>query len=79
MRLRVVEARDATHDFLNALEPAPAPPAADSVVLVVSELVTNALRDAGSECSLHLTAHPGTLTVTVTDLRPNPPRTRTPT
>ncbi len=41
------EARDATRAFLSNLAQAPGPETIDNVVLVVSELVTNALRHAG--------------------------------
>ena len=44
----VAEARETTRAFLEALDqPAVDPEAADTVVLVVSELVTNALRHGG--------------------------------
>jgi anti-sigma regulatory factor (Ser/Thr protein kinase) len=52
--------------------------AADTVVLVVSELVTNALRHGGGACTLDLTAHPDSIEVTVHDRSPEMPRTRTP-
>jgi two-component sensor histidine kinase len=44
----VAGARDSTRGFLEGLLPALAPETADTVVLVVSELVTNALRHGGS-------------------------------
>ncbi|MEU9191503.1 ATP-binding protein, partial [Streptomyces sp. NPDC048484] len=52
--------------------------AADTVVLVVSELVTNALRHGGGTFSLDLTAHPDSIAVAVHDRSPQAPRMRTP-
>lgn len=64
----VADARDAARAFLEGLrQPAVAPDAADTVVLVVSELVTNALRHGGGTCTLELTAHPDTIEVAVHD------------
>jgi anti-sigma regulatory factor (Ser/Thr protein kinase) len=40
---------------------------ADTVVLVVSELVTSAPRHGGGACTLDLTAHPDSIEVTVHD------------
>ncbi|GGW09304.1 hypothetical protein GCM10018980_22620 [Streptomyces capoamus] len=54
-----------------------APDAADTVVLVVSELVTNALRHGGGRCTLELTAHPDTIEVAVHDPSRHVPRMRT--
>lgn len=48
----VADARDTARAFLTCLrQPAVAPDAADAVVLVVSELVTNALRHGGGRCT----------------------------
>ncbi|MFF1411924.1 ATP-binding protein [Streptomyces sp. NPDC058289] len=75
----VAGARQAAHAFLEALgQPAMDPEHADTVILVVSELVTNALRHGGGTYTLRLTAHPGTTEVAVDDLSPDPPRMRTP-
>ncbi|MFJ9341977.1 ATP-binding protein [Streptomyces sp. NPDC101733] len=74
----VAEAREAARDFLAALRPPADPDAADTVVLVVSELVTNALRHGGGAYTLRLTAHPGSIEVAVDDLSPRPPRMRVP-
>ncbi|MBT2541482.1 ATP-binding protein [Streptomyces sp. ISL-44] len=52
--------------------------AADTVVLVVSELVTNALRHGGGTCTLDLTAHPDSVEVAVHDQSREAPRMRTP-
>lgn len=75
----VADARDAARAFLEGLrQPAVAPDAADTVVLVVSELVTNALRHGGGTCTLELTAHPDTIEVVVHDPSRHAPRMRTP-
>lgn len=47
-----------------------------TVVLVVSELVTNAKRHAGGVTGFRLDAAPGSVTVTVTDASTTPPRLR---
>lgn len=46
--------------------------------LVVSELVTNALRYGGGTCTLDLTAHPDSIEVAVHDRSPQAPRPATP-
>jgi len=57
--------RARARDFLRGLRPAIAAEAAETVVLVVSELVTNALRHGGGACTLQLTAHPDRIEVAV--------------
>jgi anti-sigma regulatory factor (Ser/Thr protein kinase) len=74
----VAGARDSAREFLEGLVPAVAPETADTVVLVVSELATNALRHGGGACTLHLTAHPDSIEVAVHDPSPQVPRMRTP-
>ncbi|WP_329448325.1 ATP-binding protein (plasmid) [Streptomyces sp. NBC_01426] len=74
----VAEARQAARTFLDTLVPAVDPEHADTVVLVVSELVTNALRHGGGTHTLRLAAHPGTIEVAVDDSSPRMPRMRTP-
>ncbi|WUH92804.1 ATP-binding protein [Streptomyces sp. NBC_00433] len=75
----VAGARESVRDFLDGLgQPAMAAEAADTVVLVVSELVTNALRHGGGTCTLELTAHPNSIEVDVRDRSPQAPRMRTP-
>lgn len=69
--------RARAQDFLRGLRPAIAAEAAETVVLVVSELVTNALHHGGGACTVQLTAHPDSTEVAVHDHRP-PPRMRTP-
>ena len=71
-------ARDSVRIFLAGLARPIAPRAADTIVLVVSELVTNALRHGGGACVLELTAHPDGIDVAVHDDSPQPPRMRTP-
>lgn len=48
------------------------------MILVISELATNALRHGGGTCTLQLTAHPDSIEVLVHDASPRPPRMRTP-
>lgn len=75
----VADARETTRAFLEALgQPAVGPEAADTVVLVVSELVTNALRHGGGAFTLRMTAHPDLIEVAVDDPSPRAPRMRTP-
>ncbi|MEV8545076.1 ATP-binding protein [Streptomyces sp. NPDC051572] len=74
----VARARESTRDFLGGLHRPIAAEEADTVVLVVSELVTNALRHGGGACTLDLTAHPDSIEVTVHDRSPEMPRMRTP-
>lgn len=74
----VAVARNIARDFLAGLvDPIPAE-AADTVVPVVSELVNNALRHGGGDCTLELTAHPDGIEVAVRDRGPQVPRMRTP-
>ncbi|MCX4783089.1 ATP-binding protein [Streptomyces sp. NBC_01264] len=75
----VSEARQATRTFLGALGPWGVDrDCADTVILVVSELVTNALRHGGGSYTLRLAVHPDTIEVAVEDSSPLPPRMRTP-
>ncbi|MFD9381311.1 ATP-binding protein [Streptomyces sp. NPDC059999] len=74
----VAEARQAARVFMGSLMPSVDAEHADTVVLVVSELVTNALRHGGGTHTLHLTAHPDTIEVAVDDSSPRMPRMRTP-
>ena len=74
----VAGARESARDFLEGLVRPIAAEAADTVVLVVSELVTNALRHGGGTCTLDLTAHPDSIEVAVHDRSPQAPRMRTP-
>ncbi|MFF8958109.1 ATP-binding protein [Streptomyces sp. NPDC014894] len=71
-------AREAARAFTDRLTPAPDPATADTLVLVVSELVTNALRHGGGRYVLKLSAGPDAVTAAVTDPNPAPPRERAP-
>ncbi|NEW69820.1 ATP-binding protein [Streptomyces rhizosphaericus] len=72
-------ARHLTSTFLEGLRPAPDQGAADAVMLVVSELVTNAVRHSGGRfCSLRVSADPDAITVAVGDASRVPPRRRAP-
>ncbi|OPF83245.1 ATP-binding protein [Streptomyces antioxidans] len=72
-------ARHLTSTFLEALRPAPDQGAADAVMLVVSELVTNAVRHSGGRfCSLRMSADSEAITVAVGDASRVPPNRRTP-
>ncbi|MGY4394707.1 ATP-binding protein [Streptomyces sp. TE12347] len=73
------EARQAARAFHEALgQPAICREEADTVVLVVSELVTNALRHGGGAYTLRLTAHPSCIEVAVENPSPRMPRMRAP-
>ncbi|MFE2275643.1 ATP-binding protein [Streptomyces lavendulae] len=75
----VAGARQAARTFLEALwQPAIGREQADTVVLVVSELVANALRHGGGAYTLRLAVHPGTIEVAVEDPSPWMPRMRAP-
>ncbi|WP_033279274.1 ATP-binding protein [Streptomyces sp. NRRL F-525] len=74
----LADARERARDFLGGLDRPIAAEAADTVALVVSELVTNALRHGGGTCTLDLTAHPDGIEVAVHDRSPQTPRMRTP-
>ncbi|MER5871434.1 ATP-binding protein [Streptomyces sp. NPDC002044] len=75
----VAGARNSVRAFLDGLrQPSVDQDSADSVVLVVSELVTNALRHGGGACTLDLTAHPESIEVAVHDGSPHAPRMRVP-
>ncbi|MFC9824427.1 ATP-binding protein [Streptomyces erythrochromogenes] len=74
-------ARDATRAFLHQaaqVRPPAQPSHADSVLLVVTELVTNALRYTGGPCALHLELRGDHLEIRVTDTSPWRPRPRPP-
>ncbi|MFF4324016.1 ATP-binding protein [Streptomyces sp. NPDC001568] len=75
----VADARRTARTFLGSLrEPIIDQDGADGVLLVVSELVTNALRHGGGAYTLRLTAHPGCIEVTVEDPSPLMPHLRAP-
>lgn len=71
-------ARAVAKAFTRGLSPAPAPDVADAILLVVSELATNALRHGGGRYTLELSAGPDSVTVAVSDPNPAAPRARPP-
>ncbi|THA73456.1 ATP-binding protein [Streptomyces sp. A0642] len=71
-------AREAARAFVVSLVPAVDRTAGDSLVLVVSELVTNALRHGGGRYAMALSATDDVVTVEVSDPSPVPPRERAP-
>ncbi|PWI16901.1 ATP-binding protein [Streptomyces sp. Act143] len=74
----IARARAAARDFIDSLEPAPAPQTAQTLALVVSELTTNALRHGGGRYTLELGATPDAVAVAVSDLSSEPPHERAP-
>ncbi|MGC5535422.1 ATP-binding protein [Streptomyces sp. SR-10] len=74
----ISRARRAARAFADRLVPQPCPDVADTLVLVVSELVTNALRHGDGTFTLRLNAHPDAVEVAVDDASPQWPRMRTP-
>ncbi|MFD9505017.1 ATP-binding protein [Streptomyces sp. NPDC060035] len=75
----VADARETARIFLEGLwQPAVDSEVADTVVLVVSELVTNALRHGGGTYLLRLTANPDLIEVAVGDPCSQAPRMRAP-
>ncbi|RDG35888.1 ATP-binding protein [Streptomyces corynorhini] len=72
------EAREATDGFLDGLCPEPSDRTRQNLLLVVSELVTNALRHAGEVTSLRLRADRRSLQIEVRDPSPALPLDRTP-
>lgn len=72
------DARDAVSAFVARLHPAPTTHMVQSLLLLVSELVTNAVRHAGAVTALWLTADRRGVHVRVTDPSPARPRNRTP-
>ncbi|KQX88342.1 MULTISPECIES: ATP-binding protein [Streptomyces] len=74
----VHRAREASRAFAGRLAPAPDATTADSLVLVVSELTTNALRHGGGRYTLVLSATTDSVTAAVSDPSPELPHERTP-
>lgn len=70
-------ARDVARGFLSDLAPSGGDEA-DAVLLVVTELISNAVRHAGGVTGFGLGAGPGTVTVTVHDASRRPPRPQPP-
>ncbi|MFF2254956.1 ATP-binding protein [Streptomyces sp. NPDC058142] len=75
---KAADARDAASGFLACLHPAPPTPTAQDLLLLVSELVTNARRHAGTVTALHLSADRRHIHVTVDDPSPAHPQDRSP-
>lgn len=72
------EARHLTRGYLATLSPQPTPETVDMALLVVSELVTNALQHASGVTGFGLSASRHVLHVTVCDGSPVLPHERTP-
>ncbi|MFJ4963165.1 Anti-sigma F factor [Streptomyces sp. ADI96-02] len=75
---RAADARDAVSAFVARLHPAPTAHMVQNLLLLVSELVTNAVRHAGAVTALWLTADRAGVHVRVTDPSPAHPQDRTP-
>ncbi|MFG2889008.1 ATP-binding protein [Streptomyces sp. NPDC048248] len=75
---QAADARHAVAAFLSGLQPPASSETTQNVLLVVSELVTNALRYAGEVTALRLTAEGDALRVAVEDPSPDQPRERSP-
>ncbi|MFI6345028.1 ATP-binding protein [Streptomyces sp. NPDC050560] len=74
----IAHARDVARAFAESLVPPPAADRGETVAVVVSELVTNALRHGGGRYRMHLSADADAVHVAVGDLSPEPPRERDP-
>ncbi|WP_328318220.1 ATP-binding protein [Streptomyces sp. NBC_00388] len=72
------QAREAVRAFSDGLSPAPDPASAEALVLVVSELATNAVRHGGGSYTLRLSTDTATMTAAVSDRSPALPRARVP-
>lgn len=75
---RAADARDAVSAFVARLHPAPTSHTIQDLLLLVSELVTNAVRHAGAVTALWLTADRRSVHVRVTDPSPAHPHDRMP-
>ncbi|WP_327739212.1 ATP-binding protein [Streptomyces nojiriensis] len=76
-----VSARDATRAFLlraARIRPPTGPGNDDAVLLVVGELVANAMRHTRGPASLHLELDGDHIDICVTDTSPDPPKPRPP-
>ncbi|MFE2481328.1 ATP-binding protein [Streptomyces sp. NPDC059389] len=74
-------ARDATRAFLHRaarIRPPAEPGNGDAVLLVVDELVANAMRHTRGSASLHLELNGDHIDICVTDTSPDPPMPRRP-
>ncbi|MCX5141010.1 MULTISPECIES: ATP-binding protein [unclassified Streptomyces] len=75
---RAAEARAAATAFVAQLNPAPSARAIQNLLLLSSELVTNAIQHAGSVTALSFKADNGALHVRVADPSPAHPQSRVP-
>ncbi|MFF3214240.1 ATP-binding protein [Streptomyces sp. NPDC002886] len=71
-------ATDAFLDHATKVRPPDRPEYSDAVQLVVTELVTNAIRHTDGPAALHLELHEDHVKIRVTDTSPNPAMPRTP-
>lgn len=75
---RAAEAREAASAFIATLYPAPPVGTVQNLLLLVSELVTNAIRHAGAVTALSFSATRTALQVRVADPSPAHPQQRVP-
>lgn len=75
---RAAQARDAAAEFLADLRPTPPASTVQDLALLVSELVTNALRHAGGVSAMSLRADRRSIQVIVADPSPAHPQDHTP-
>ncbi|MFH9138064.1 ATP-binding protein [Streptomyces sp. NPDC017524] len=75
---KAADARDAVSTFVARLHPAPTSHTVQNLLLLVSELVTNAVLHAGAVTALWLTADRQGVHIRVTDPSPAHPQDRTP-
>ncbi|MGW0856910.1 ATP-binding protein [Streptomyces sp. NPDC002690] len=75
---RAAEARDAIAAFLERLDPPPRSDTVQNLLLLVSELVTNAIRHAGGVSALRFAADRRVLQIRVSDRSSAHPQDRTP-
>lgn len=75
---KAADARDAVSTFVARLHPAPTTHTVQNLLILVSELVTNAVLHAGAVTALWLTADRRGVHVRVTDPSPAYPQDRTP-
>ncbi|WP_411082787.1 ATP-binding protein [Streptomyces sp. cmx-18-6] len=75
---KAADARDAVSTFVAMLNPKPTAHVVQNLLLLVSELVTNAVRHAGAVTALWLTADRTSVQVRITDPSPARPQDRTP-
>ncbi|WP_392895588.1 ATP-binding protein [Streptomyces sp. LN699] len=74
----IADARESARHFLEDLPRVITAEVAETVIMVVSELVTNALRHGGGIAIMEVSAHPDAIEVAVRDDSPRAPRMRTP-